>query len=209
MCREGAFASSNDDLRLKPSIGDCVTPRICVRRLDAERVEHGRHHVDGVAVLGADLALRLDALRPADDERIGHAAAIGFALPAAERRVAGVRPAPRIVVEVLRPADVVDGGEVLLQVVGHVVEELALVDRAVRPALGARAVVRDHHDQRVLVLAELLQERDQLADVVVGVLEEAGEHFHHARIEPALVRRQLAPVLHVGIVARQRRCSSG
>ena len=40
-------------------------------RLDAEQVEHGRHHVDDVRVLGADLAPRLDPLRPGDDERVG------------------------------------------------------------------------------------------------------------------------------------------
>jgi hypothetical protein len=109
------------------------------------------------------------------------------------------------VVEVLGSADVVDGGQVLLQVVGHVVEELALVDRARGPALGARAVVRDHHDQRVLVFAQLLEEPDQLADVVIGVLEEAREHLHHPRVEPALVGRELRPVLHVGVVARELR----
>src|SRR5678816_4547785 len=111
------------------------------RRLDAERVEHRGQQVDGMAVLAADLAPGLDALRPADDEWIRGAAAIGLALPAFERRVAGVCPAPRIVIEIFRAADVVDGGEVLMQLVRHVVEELAFVDRAGWPALGARAVV--------------------------------------------------------------------
>ena len=179
------------------------------RRLDAERVEHGRDHVDRVGVLRADLALGLDALRPGDDEGIGGAAAIGFALPAAERRVAGVGPAPCVVVEIFRAAEVVDGREVLLEIVGHVVEELAFVDRAGRPALGARAVVGDDHDQGVVVLADVLQERDQLADVVVGVLEKAGEHLHHPRIEAPLVGGELAPVLHVGIVARELRGQRG
>ena len=97
-------------------------------------------------------ALRLDALRPVDDERVADAAAVGLALPAPEGRVAGVGPAPRVVVEVLRPAEVVDRRQVLLERVRHVVEELVLVDRAVRPALGAGAVVGDEHDQRVLVV---------------------------------------------------------
>ena len=131
------------------------------------------------------------------------AAAVGLALPSPERGVAGEGPAPRVVVEVLRPAEVVERGEVLLQVVGHVVEELVLVDRAVRPALGARAVVGDHHDQRVVELADRLQEVEQPPDVVIGVLEEAGEHLHHAGVEPAFVGGELVPLLHVGVVPRQ------
>src|SRR5688572_28445598 len=55
----------------------------------------------------------------------------------------------------------------------------------------------------VLILADLLEELDQLADVVVGVLEEAREHFLHARIEPPFVRGEFFPILHVGIVARE------
>ena len=39
------------------------------RRLDAQRFQHGRDHVDGVGVLGADFALGLDALGPVHDER--------------------------------------------------------------------------------------------------------------------------------------------
>src|SRR5262245_40540289 len=111
-----------------------------------------------MAVLCADLALGLDALRPDDHERIRDAAAVGLALPAPERRVPCVRPAPRVVVEVLRSAEVVDRSEVLLEIVGDVVEELALVYRAVRATLRAGAVVGDDHDQRVLVFADLLEE---------------------------------------------------
>ena len=148
----------------------------------------------------ADLALGLDALGPVHEERVGDAAAVGLALPPAERRVAGERPAPRVVVEVLRPAQFVERVEVLLQVVGHVVEELVLVDRAVRPSFGARAVVGDHHDQRVVELADRLQEVEQSPDLVVGVLEEAGEHLHHAGVEPPLVVGEIIPVLHVRVM---------
>src|SRR5687767_485408 len=77
------------------------------RRLDAERVQHGRNHVDGVAVLRADFASRPDALGPAHDKRIRGTAPVCLPLPAAERRVARVGPAPRIVVEIFWPAEVV------------------------------------------------------------------------------------------------------
>jgi hypothetical protein len=41
---------------------------------------------------------------------------------------------------------------------------------------------------------------DQPADVMIGVIEEASENFHHAGVEPPLVGGQLAPILHVGVV---------
>src|SRR5215469_4789458 len=106
-----------------------------------------------MAILCANLALGLDAIWPDDHEWIGGTAAVGFALPATKRRVAGVRPAPRIMIEVLRPAQIVYCSQVLLQVVRHIVKEFSFIHRAVRAALGARAIVRDHHDQGIVVFA--------------------------------------------------------
>ena len=107
------------------------------RRLDPEQVEHGRDHVDDVRVLRADLALALDLLRPRDDERVAGTATVRLALPAPERCVAGPRPPPRVVVEVLRTADLVDQLQALLQRLLRVVEELRLVRRPGRAALCA------------------------------------------------------------------------
>ena len=126
--------------------------------LDAEGVEHGGHHVDRMAVLGAHFAPGGDALRPAQNERIAGAAPVGLALPAAEGGVAGMGPAPGVVVEVLRPTDVIDGGEILGEIFRNIVEELALVHRSGGTALGAGSVVGDHHDHGVVVFADLLQE---------------------------------------------------
>ena len=137
-----------------------------------------------MGVLRADLAARLDPGRPGDDERVRGAAAVGLALPAPERRVAGPRPAPRIVVEVLRAADLVDDRQALLERLLGVVEELRLVRRPGRAALGARAVVGDDHDDRVVELALLAQEVEQPAEVMVGVAEEAREHLHHPGGQP-------------------------
>ena len=64
--------------------------------LHLQHVEHGRHQVDGVDELLANGVLGLDALGPMDDAQIRCAATGDFALPAAERRIGGVRPAPRI-----------------------------------------------------------------------------------------------------------------
>ena len=187
-------ASSNACAKLTPSIGDCVTPRICAGGSMPERVEHGRHHVDGVRVLRADLALGLDALRPVDDERIADAAAVGLALPAAERRVAGEGPAPRVVVEVLRPAELVDRREVLLQrSSGTLLKNLFSLTEPCGPP-SALAPLSEMTMISVLSNSPMsFEEVEQPADVVVGVLEEAGEHLHHAGVELLLVGRAACP----------------
>ena len=164
-------------------------------------VEHGGHHVDDVRVLRAHVAAVLDPRRPVHDERVGRAAAVGFALPPAERRVPGEGPAPRVVVEVLRATELVDDLQAVLDRFRAVVEELGLVGGAGDAALGARAVVGDHHDQRVVELADGAQELDEATDVVVGVAEEPGEDLHLTRVEAALVVRQRVPLGHVGVVA--------
>ena len=171
------------------------------RPLDPERVEHGRDHVDRVRVLRADLASGFHALRPADDEGVADAAAVGLALPAPERGVAGERPAPRVVVEVVRAADLVDHLQALLERLLRVVEELRLVRRSGRAALGARAVVGDHHHQGVLEEALLREEVEQPAELVVGVAEEARKNLHHPAVQLARVGRERVPVGDIRIVA--------
>src|SRR5262249_47510382 len=66
--------------------------------LDADGVEDGRHQVDRVAELASDLSARRHALRPVRDQRGADAAEPREALPQAERRVPGPRPAPGVVV---------------------------------------------------------------------------------------------------------------
>ena len=144
--------------------------------------------------------LAADALRPGDDERVGGAAAVGLPLPPPERRVAGPRPAPRVVVEGRRAADLVDAREAVLEGLRGVVEELRLVGGAGRAALGAGAVVGDHHDDGVVQVAALAEEVQQPPEVVVGVAEEAGEDLHHAAEQPARRLGQRVPVGDVRVV---------
>ena len=174
-------------------------------RLEAERVQDRRDHVDDVRILGAYLAARADPPRPVHQERVGGAAAVGLPLPPAERRVARPGPPPRVVVEGGWAAEFIDLGEAVLQRFGRVVEELQLVGGARRAALGAGPVVRNDHDQRVVELPDLLQEVEQTADVMVGVGQETGVHLHHPRRQPALVRRQRAPLRDVRVVPGQLR----
>ena len=134
---EGGPEAHPVELRLGVAVDD-------VRELDAEALEQRGHDVDGVGVLASVLAGGLDALRPGDDQRVGRAALeVGIALPELERRVEGPRPTRRVVVVGLRAAQLVDELEVLLDRVRDAVEELVLVDRAVRSAFARRPVVRD------------------------------------------------------------------
>jgi hypothetical protein len=103
-----------------------------------------------------------------------------------------------------RAAQLVDLGEVLLEALGHVVEEQHLVERSRDAALGRGAVVGDDHDDRVLELADLLERVQDAAEVMVGVGHEAGEDLHHPCVEPPLVVGQRVPLGHVGIAWRQR-----
>src|SRR5262245_25814586 len=99
---------SGGRLRVIETVGEAVTfdwgLRHAVdrrRSLEAERLEHGRHHVDGVRVLRADFSFGPDAFRPVDQERIADTTPIGLPFPTTEGRVAGERPTPRVVVEIL------------------------------------------------------------------------------------------------------------
>src|SRR5512139_422115 len=100
----------------------------------------------------------MDALRPRYDARVCGTAPVGLALPAAERRVAGVGPAPGVVVARLHTAQLVDHLEVIFKGFLDIVEEEHLVERTDRSTLGTGAVVGDNHDQRIIILADLFQE---------------------------------------------------
>jgi hypothetical protein len=178
----------NEAPKLSPSIGRLRVALEHGRRLDAQQLVDRRHDVDGVDVLVAHLAARGDAPRPGHDERVGDAALVaGEALPVRERRVERPRPAGVVVVVRRRAAEVVEPREVLRDVVRDAVEELVLVERAVRAALAAGAVIGDDDDDRVVELLGLLQVVDEPPDLRVGVGHEAGEDLGHAREEPALV----------------------
>src|SRR5262249_1044142 len=150
-------------------------------------------------------AFGFDAFRPVDYERIADATAIGLALPPPEWGVAGKSPAPGIVIEIFRTAQFVQRREVLLQVVGYVVEELILVGRTMSAALGARPIIRYQHDQRVFEHSTAIEELDQPPDLVVGVFKEPGKDLHHSDIKFALVGRERLPVLDVRVVTGELR----
>ena len=164
--------------------------------VDVEEVEQGREQVDGVGVLVTQTARIGDAGRPGDEERVAHAALERVALPPLERRVAGQRPTPRVVPAGAEPTEVVDVGQLVVDVVGLVTDVVAqLVPRAVRSALGRAPVVGDHDDHRVVGVGAALDLVEHPADVMVGVGQESGEDLHHPGVEPLSVRVDVDPRL--------------
>ena len=93
-------------------------------------------------------------------------------------------------------AQLVDELHVLFDRVRPAVEELVLVDRAVRAPLAGGAVVGGVHDDGVLELPGVLQVLDDAADLSVGVLGEAGVDLGQAGEELLLVRVELVPGAH-------------
>ena len=118
--------------------------------------------------LGPERPLVLDPRRPGDDERIARAAEMrGDLLAPLERRVHRPRPADREMIVGLRSADLVD----VLQDVGRVlrlaVERHHFVEDAVQRPFHRGAVVADlPQDERIVVLADVLQRIDDAADLV-------------------------------------------
>src|SRR5262249_6716662 len=171
------------------------------RGFDAQCIENSRHQIDGMPVLGAYLTLGFDAFRPVNDEWIADTAAVGLALPAAERRVARPRPAPGVVVTKLRAPKLVQSCQILFHRSLHVVEEQRFVDHAGRAAFGAGTVVGDRHYDCVVELAEAFQKLDQSSDMVIGVGEKPSEYLHHAGINFLFSGGQWLPLRYIGIVA--------
>src|SRR5581483_1190250 len=96
--------------------------------LHAGELEHRRQHVDRVGELVPDLPARRETTGPAHHAGIGDAALVDLALPTLERRVAGHRPAPRVVVVSGRTAQLADAGLQLVAARGHRVPEADVVD---------------------------------------------------------------------------------
>ena len=176
-------------------------------------VEHGRRDVDHVVELVADLALGLDPVRPVHDRAVARPAPVrGDLLRPLVRRVHRVGPADGVVVVGPRRAEVVDsrGHELDRLEAGCAVQDHELVEAAVRRALGGCAVVADDHvDERVVEHLEVGERVDEPADVVVGVLEEAGVDLHLAREDRLAVARASRPRPGISVGRAVSSASSG
>ncbi len=174
-----------------------------VRTRRADRLEDGRRNVGDVVELVADAALVADAGRPVRDQRIADAATMGVLLVALVRCVADRSPAPGIVVEAFRRADLVDACDRLFDRLRPAVEIARVVDHAGRAAFLAGAVVGHQQEQRVVEFATGGEVIHQPADLRVGVFEEAGESLLQAQRQRAFIRREFDPGLHARIARRK------
>ncbi len=148
-------------------------------------------------------------VRPVHDARHVDPALVGVRLVPPERRVARLRPSPRVVGVAAWPADLVEVLERLLRRLEEEVEELHLVQHAERAALAAGAVVGEHDDDRVVEQLHPLEAVHEPPDLVVGVLEERGERLLEAGGQAALRVGQLVPRLDAGVAGRRGRCRAG
>ncbi len=126
-----------------------------------------------------------------------------LALPAAERRVAGHCPAPRVVVVRERPADLVEPSEHLGWLSRIDVQHPDVVDRALGSAFRTGAVVRDHADDGVVELSPFPQESQDAAYLLVRMRQEASKTFHEAGGDRPVPAAQGIPGRHPGRPRRQ------
>ena len=90
----------------------------------------------------------------------------------------------------LRAAPLVNVAELRRDVAHDAVQGQHLVERALRSAFGARAVVADDvDDEGVVHLAHVFDGLNQPAHLIVGVLGKAGEDLHLPREETLLLGR--------------------
>ena len=172
-------------------------------RLDADELVDRRGDVGDVVELVADGAAVGDAVGPVHDARHVDPALVGVLLVPLEGRVAGLRPAPRVVGVAVRAADVVEVVDGLLRRLQQEVEELHLVEDAERAALLAGAVVGEQHDDRVVEQVHVVEGVDEATDLVVGVLEERGERLLEAGGQAALRVGQVVPRVDARVAGRQ------
>jgi hypothetical protein len=166
-------------------------------RGDADEVVDGRDDVDRVHVLRPHDGVGRHLGRPRHQAHVGDAAFVaGPPLPVGERGVERPRPPGVVVVVRQGPAELVDVLQGELGGGWDAVEEPPLVEGAVGAAFTARAVVGHHDNDGVVELPGRLEEVDDPPDLVVGVLDVAGEHLGHPDEQSLLVVAQRLPGAH-------------
>ena len=97
-------------------------------------------------------------------------------------------------VKVLGATQFVDHLEIILPPFGDAVKEYVLIDGTFDTTFGAGAIVARHVDEDgVIGVGQLLHGVDDAAHFVVAFRAVGGEHFHHAGIEPLLIRVESVP----------------
>ncbi len=128
---------------------------------------------------------------------------MGVLLVAAQRRVRRHRPAVGKVAVRVRPADVVDPAQLFRDRFGTEIIRPHRVDEAQRPALLACAIIGQNQDQRVVANAGRVEKRDQPRQMLIGMVEHAGESRLQPREDALFVDGVLIPCLHAVIACGQ------
>src|ERR1700722_7201238 len=155
--------------------------------IDPSDLDDRRDHIDSVSELVTYAPCqRAETGGPWHDARVGHSPPVPLALPAFERRVAGHRPTPRIVVVSERSSDLVQVLVHLFEAGGIQVGKTHVVDRTLCPTFGTRPVVRHQQDDRVVEVAYVLEKIDDALYLRVGVRQKSGKAFHEPTGDLAL-----------------------
>ena len=197
--RAGGQQAGQEALALERHLRHAADHR---RRRHAQDLKHGRNQVAGVGEPLDHLAAAREALGPGDHQRVADAAAVGVLLVAAQRGVGGHGPAQREVRVAVRPADVLQARQFLLERLGLAVVGAHRVDEAVGAALLAGAVVGHHQDQGIVADAGRLKESYKPGELAVGVVEHGGERALEADRHLLLVGREVRPRSHPVVAGR-------
>ena len=189
----------------RPAHGQLAAPAVALRRFRAQRLQHRRQHIRHMVKLMPHPAPLRNALRPMHDQRHPHPAAVRVLLVPLQRRIARLRPAPRIVGRGARTANLVQPPLRLREILRQRLKQPRRVRKALRTALLRRPVVGCQNDQRVRKPPRLFEIGQQPPHLRIGVFQEAGERLLQRAGEGARFRRHLRPGLHAGVARRELR----
>ena len=133
----------------RPAHRQLAAPAVALRRFRAQRLQHRRQHIRHVVKLMPHPAPLRNPLRPMHDQRHPHPAAVRVLLVPLQRRVARLRPAPRIVGRGARTANLVQPPLRLREILRQRLKQPRRVRKALRAALLRRPVIGRQNDQRV------------------------------------------------------------
>ncbi len=121
-----------------------------------------------------------NALRPANNERVGNAAVEDVALPTFEGCVASHCPASSVVSVGVFGAPFIVMFQIGFKRVWYAIEKQVFVERSKETTLTGSTVIGNEHDQCVVQVTKFIPARPQAPDVVISMGKEGSENFHLA-----------------------------
>jgi hypothetical protein len=137
------------------------------RRFDPGQIQKRRRQIAGMGELVTEVPATADALRPADDQRIANAAAVGILFVAAKGRIGRHGPTQREIRVCPGSADFIDTREFLGERFVSEVARAVGVYKTERATLLAGAIVGDDDGERIVERPCLLKEIDEAGQVLI------------------------------------------